>query len=126
MSQRDWDAMVEEYGDDPVRLGPFGMGFATACLVGGFWWRVYVVKYPSPRGDVGVVIRESQGNRPVLVEKSMMIDPAYEGEIHITPDTAEGRVFSLGVHDFTLQCFCHPEVKQVHGCTLIVHSMRRI
>ena len=50
MSQKDWNAMVAEYGDDPVRLGPFGMGFAAACLVGGFWWRVYVVKYPSPRG----------------------------------------------------------------------------
>ena len=54
-----------------------------------------------------------------------MIDPAYEGEVHIAPDTFEGCAFPLGVHDFSLQCFCHPEVKQVYGCTLIVDSMRR-
>lgn len=92
MSQKDWDAVVEKYGEDPVRLGPFGMGFATACLVGGFWLTVYLTQNPKPRGKVGVVVIESSSKRPILVCGGMRIevgDPAYEDVIHIAPDTYE-------------------------------------
>lgn len=42
VSQKEWDAMVEEHdGHDPGRIGPFGMGFLTACIVGGVWVFVY-------------------------------------------------------------------------------------
>ena len=126
MSQKEWDAMVEEYGDDPARIGPFGIGFVTACIVGGFWLRVYVVGNPRPTGKVGIVVIESSSKRPILVSDDMRIeadDPAYEGVIHIAPDThRESQVIPYGVHDFTLDCFCHPEVKRIHGCTLVLHS----
>jgi hypothetical protein len=126
MSQKDWDAMVEKYGDDPVRLGPFGMGFATACLVGGFWLTVYLTQNPTPRGKVGVVVIESNSKRPILVDGDMRIkadDPAYEDVIHIAPDTQEeSGLMPYGAHDFTLNCSCHPEVRHVHGRTLILHS----
>ena len=129
VSQKDWDAMVEKYGDDPVRFGPFGMGFLTACIVGGFWLRVYVAENPKPTGKVGVVVIESNSKRPILVGDDMRIeadDPTYERVIHIAPDThQESQVMPYGVHDFTLDCFCHPEVRNVDGRTLIVHSNQR-
>lgn len=129
VSQKEWDAMVEKYGDDPVRIGPFGMGFLTACIVGGFWLRVYVVENPRPTGKVGIVVIESSSKRPALMGSGITIeadDPAYEGVIHIAPDThGESQVMPYGVHDFTLDCFCHPEVRNIHCRTLIVHSNQR-
>ena len=128
VSQKEWDAMVEKYGDDPARIGPFGIGFLTACIVGGFWLRVYVVENPRPTGEVGIVVVESGSKRPILVGSDMTIeagDPAYEGVIHIVPDThGESQVMPYGVHDFTLECFCHPEVRSIHGRMLILHSNR--
>ena len=121
--------MVEEYGHDPGRLGPFAMGFLTACIVGGFWLRVYVVENPRPTGKVGVVVIESNSKRPLLVGSDMRIeadDPAYEDVIHIAPDThEESQLMPYGVHDFTLDCFCHPEVINIRGRTLIMHSNQR-
>jgi hypothetical protein len=126
VSQKDWDAMVDKYGDNPMRLGPFGMGFITACLVGGFWSIVYLTQNPKPRGKAGVVVVESNGKRPILVGSDMKIesdDPAYEDVIHIAPDTQEeSGLMPYGAHNFTLNCSCHPEVRRVQGRTLILHS----
>jgi hypothetical protein len=114
----------EAEGKDPEPMSPFGIGFTTACLVGGFWLMVYLKEHPGPRGKVGVVVIESNSKRPILVGGEVRIeadDPAYDGVIHIAPDTEEWPVGSLGIHDFTLECPSRPDVRQVHGRTLILH-----
>lgn len=42
----------EADGKDTDRLSPFGMGFMTACAVGGFWFAVHCQTSKSDRsGD---------------------------------------------------------------------------
>jgi hypothetical protein len=36
----------------PVAIGPFGMGFVTACIIGGAWVVVYRQKHPKPSGEL--------------------------------------------------------------------------
>jgi len=55
-------------------------------------------------------------------------DPTYEQEAHILPctdlgSTPEEMHFTFGAHEFTRQCYCHPEVReQIHRRTLILHK----
>jgi len=43
----------EDEGKDPDGMPPFAMGFATACILGGFWYAVYAStpKPPAKRDD---------------------------------------------------------------------------
>jgi FtsH-binding integral membrane protein len=45
VSQRDREAR-EEDGGASDRIPPFAAGFATAAIVGGFWFAVYVQSHP--------------------------------------------------------------------------------
>ena len=54
-------------------------------------------------------------------------DPRYGNEVHIVPvevvEKEDGQYYSFGVHEFTYECFCHPEIQdQCHGRTLILHK----
>jgi hypothetical protein len=61
VSQKEWDAMVEEHdGRDPGRIGPFGMGFATACVLGGFWFAVYLKHGLKPSGELRGFVRDHE------------------------------------------------------------------
>lgn len=117
--------MGKIYGWHEMNL--FLEGFFTASIIGVVWYMVHQQQHPRPRGRVGVVVQDSKSKKPTLIRLGMRIesdDPAYEKEIHIAPDTDEEDAFPLGVHDFTLLCHCHPEVRKVQGQTLILHFNR--
>jgi hypothetical protein len=45
--------------------------------------------------------------------------------IHIVPCVEESDGFSFGVHEFILECACHPTLRpQDHDKTLVIHTDR--
>lgn len=48
----------------------------------------------------------------------------FEKEAHIVPYAVDGNHYSLGAHDITRSCACHPRIENRDGIPFVVHTTR--
>lgn len=51
-------------------------------------------------------------------------DPTYADDVHVVPMTEDGLHLSFGVHVFTRNCICHPQVNEGLARNMVIHSER--
>ena len=73
-------------------------------------------------------LTERKSGRHVLIPPGARIDAddeEYDEDAHIIPVKDAKSYLLLGVHEFSRNCYCGPEVRnQVYGKTLVIHTER--
>ena len=64
--------------------------------------------------------------RTLSPEDRIAPDDTRYGDVHVAPVYEDGSMLSFGAHEFTRQCYCHPEVRiSLDQRPIVVHRERK-